>query len=152
MSEELKTINCGCGGEAVLEIDHDTIQPGAPIDWKRVRCNNCNIRTTWRKSEAEAIKVWNTAMSGVVYPCTTPNGVYTSGCTITNTTDDKDDFHPVYDCMVGKERTAKVTLLTPNSKGYWSTNGRCQGCGFLLERKHAYCPNCGARLEWNYDK
>ena len=46
------------------------------------------------------------------------------------------------------ERTAKITLLTPNSKGYWSTNGRCQGCGFLLERKHTYCPNCGARLEW----
>ena len=44
------------------------------------------------------------------------------------------------------ERTAKVTLLTSDSKGYWSTNGRCQGCGFLLERKHAYCPNCGDRL------
>lgn len=49
------------------------------------------------------------------------------------------------------ERTAKVTLLTPDSKGYWSTNGRCQGCGFLLERKHVYCPNCGVRLEWDYE-
>ena len=49
------------------------------------------------------------------------------------------------------ERTAKVTLLTPESKGYWSTKGRCQNCGFLLERKHAYCQNCGVRLDWNYE-
>lgn len=62
MTDELKPVRCGCGGEAVLETDHDTIQPVAPIDWKRVRCNKCNIRTTWRKSEAEAIEAWNRAM------------------------------------------------------------------------------------------
>ena len=59
---ELTPVRCGCGGEAVLETDHDTIQPVAPIDWKRVRCNKCNIRTTWRRSEALAIEAWNRAM------------------------------------------------------------------------------------------
>ena len=62
MTNELKPVRCGCGGEAVLETDHDTIQPVAPIDWKRVRCNKCNIRTTWRRSEASAITAWNKAM------------------------------------------------------------------------------------------
>lgn len=62
MTDDLKPVPCGCGGEAVLETDHDTIQPVAPIDWKRVRCNKCNIRTTWRRSEAEAITAWNRAM------------------------------------------------------------------------------------------
>ena len=64
MSDELKPVNCGCGGEAKVETDHDTIQPVAPIDWKRVVCAKCNIRTTWRKTETEAITAWNRAMSG----------------------------------------------------------------------------------------
>lgn len=57
-----KPINCGCGGEAIIETDHDTVVPGEPIDWKRVRCSKCNIRTTWRYTEDEAIEVWNRAM------------------------------------------------------------------------------------------
>ena len=59
---DLKPVKCGCGGEANVETDHDTIQPVAPIDWKRVVCTECNIRTTWRKTEAEAIEAWNRAM------------------------------------------------------------------------------------------
>ena len=59
---ELKPVRCGCGGEAKVETDHDIIQPVAPIDWKRVVCAKCNIRTTWRKTEAEAITAWNKAM------------------------------------------------------------------------------------------
>jgi len=62
MNKELKPVRCGCGGEAKIETDHDTLVPGKPIDWKRVRCSECNIRTTWRHTEAEAIEVWNTAM------------------------------------------------------------------------------------------
>ena len=55
-------VRCGCGGEAKVETDHDTLVPVEPIDWKRVRCSACNIRTTWRHTEAEAIQVWNRAM------------------------------------------------------------------------------------------
>ena len=64
MCEELKPVKCGCGGEAKVETDHDTFVPGEPIDWKRVRCSECNIRTTWRSTETEAITAWNRAMSG----------------------------------------------------------------------------------------
>lgn len=60
MTNELK--RCGCGGEAIIETDHDTVAPGEPIDWKRVVCHNCNIRTTWRHTEAEAVQAWNRAM------------------------------------------------------------------------------------------
>ena len=59
---DLKPVRCGCGGEAKIETDHDTIQPVAPIDWKRVVCTKCNIRTPWRKTEAEAIEAWNKSM------------------------------------------------------------------------------------------
>ena len=102
MTDELKPVRCGCGGEAVAIGDADN-------DIYFAKCDKCWISTDLFHSEAEAVTAWNRAMG---------------------------------------ERIAKVTLLTPDTKGYWSTNGRCQGCGFLLERAYAYCPNCGARLEW----
>ena len=58
----IEPIKCGCGGEAKVETDHDTLVPGEPIEWKRVVCDSCNIRTTWRRTEAEAVTVWNRAM------------------------------------------------------------------------------------------
>ena len=136
-----KPVNCGCGGK--VEVDTKLVSC-APVERKRVYCSKCYISTEWMESEAEAIEVWNTAMSGVVYPCTTPNGVYTGGCTITNTTDDKDDFHPVYDCMVGKERTAKVIKGSNNM----ITVAACGDCGTVVNIFDKYCARCGARLEW----
>ena len=47
-----------------------------------------------------------------------------------------------------EERTAKATAYDPNSKSFWATDGRCEGCGCYLERKYTFCPMCGARLEW----
>lgn len=61
---ELNPVKCGCGGVGKIETDHDTLVPGEPIDWKRIVCDNCNIRTTWRHTEAEAITAWNEAMGG----------------------------------------------------------------------------------------
>jgi hypothetical protein len=57
-----KLINCGCGGAGKIEAYHDILVPGEPINWKRVRCSECNIRTPWRHTEAEAITAWNKAM------------------------------------------------------------------------------------------
>ena len=50
--------------------------------------------------------------------------------------------------LAESERTAKVTKFEQYSKSYWATDGRCEGCGCYLERMHNYCPECGARLEW----
>ena len=57
-----KIINCGCGGVGKIEAYHDILVPGEPINWKRIRCSECNIRTPWRHTEAEAIQAWNKAM------------------------------------------------------------------------------------------
>ena len=136
-----KIVNCGCGGEA--EIFH--IAPEGYEGSYCVRCTKCLTQTPFfNKDKDKAIEVWNIAMSGVVYPCTTPKGVYTGGCTITNTTDDKNDFHPVYDCMVGKERTAKVVKGSNNM----ITVAACGDCGTVVNIFDKYCARCGARLEW----
>lgn len=57
MTDELKPVNCGCGGEAKVE------------EWVGrwyVRCknSNCLISTKNCDTEAEAITAWNRAMSG----------------------------------------------------------------------------------------
>lgn len=59
MSDELKPVNCGCGGEA--EVDTKLVSC-APVERKRVYCSKCYISTEWMKSEAEAITAWNRAM------------------------------------------------------------------------------------------
>lgn len=102
-----KPVNCRCGGKVKIETDHDTLVPGEPIDWKRVRCSECNIRTTWRHTEAEAIEAWNRAMGG---------------------------------------KTVKVeNYQDPFGLGGY---GDCSECGAEVNEQYAYCPNCGARLEW----
>lgn len=126
MSEALKPVGCGCGGEAVIETDHDTIQPVAPIDWKRVRCNKCNIRTTWRKSEAEAITTWNMAM----------------GATDKNVGD--------------KERTAKViehdaSITDTDGYKYQRSEYLCGNCKKKVLGGDEYCSHCGVRLDWGED-
>lgn len=131
MTDELKPVKCGCGGPTKIDYicietyshEHDC-QVVEPV--YRVFCKQCGISTPCAyPTEADAVTAWNRAMAGNVYPCTTPNGVYTSGCAITNTSSPNADFHPVRDCMVGTERTPKVDWI----------NGE------------PYCPMCGDRLE-----
>ena len=60
MSEELKPIRCGCGGEA--EIFH--ITPEGCEGSYCVRCTECLTQTPFfNKDKNKAIEVWNTAMS-----------------------------------------------------------------------------------------
>ena len=57
MSKELKPINCGCGGEAIVAPYH-----GDGYESFYVYCQNCNIDSDYYETEAEAVTAWNTAM------------------------------------------------------------------------------------------
>lgn len=105
MSEELKPVKCGCGGETV-------IMP-TPSGRFAVGCKKCDICTGLYNTEAEAITAWNRAMSGI------PRNPSTV------------------------ERTAKGEYS--NAYGEYL----CSECGRVVQIEDAYCPGCGARLEWN---
>ena len=61
MSDDLKPVRCGCGGEANIHKD-DSAFGQMPI--YTVSCNICGMRSGRRSTEAEAITAWNLAMSG----------------------------------------------------------------------------------------
>ena len=55
MSEKLKPVNYGCGGEAKTYK--------SPINRKvLLQCSSCGIETKFFNTEAEVIQAWNTAM------------------------------------------------------------------------------------------
>lgn len=64
MSDEIKPVRCGCGGEAF----HDTargwnpVREDALVVWHRVICKNCGTQTKAFYTEAEAVEAWNKAM------------------------------------------------------------------------------------------
>ena len=60
MTDELKPVNCGCGGEA--KIDKHTYYRALPT--YGVRCHRCGQETRqFYMTEAEAVTAWNKAMS-----------------------------------------------------------------------------------------
>ena len=61
MSEELKLVRCGCGGEA--KVSTWTGSNATVInDCNAVYCENCGIQTKKYNTETEAIRAWNRAM------------------------------------------------------------------------------------------
>ena len=54
MSDELKPVRCGCGGEAesALSFDYEYY----------VMCHKCGTRSDYFLKEVEAIEAWNKAM------------------------------------------------------------------------------------------
>ena len=66
MTDELKPVNCGCGGEAKV-ISYLSREYCKMAYY--VRCEECGTETDDLHSESEAITAWNKAMSGnvVVY-------------------------------------------------------------------------------------
>ena len=53
MTDELKPVRCGCGGEAMLLVDMNNYS---------IMCRKCGINTENYDTEAEAIMAWNKAM------------------------------------------------------------------------------------------
>ena len=65
MTDKLKPVKCGCGGEA----HHDSASCWNPEEeewmpnfWHRVICKNCGTQTKAFYTEAEAVTTWNRAM------------------------------------------------------------------------------------------
>lgn len=56
MTDELKPVKCGCGGEAVI------LYIGSPFSPYIVKCKKCGVRTDEEDTEAEAVETWNRAM------------------------------------------------------------------------------------------
>ena len=122
MSNELKPVRCGCGGEAVIDAEMG-------YELYHVFCPKCEIVTAWYKTEAEAIEAWNTAMG-------------------TNTRKLLEVLvHDATDTNVGcKERTAKVINIY--SVGNYLF-GSCGGCGAPVIKHDVYCSECGVKLDWS---
>ena len=123
MNKELKPVRCGCGGEAKIETDHDTLVPGEPIDWKRVRCSECNIRTTWRHTEAEAIEVWNRAM-----------GTTEKSSTVERT---------------AKVIEHDASITDTDGYKYQRSEYLCGNCKKKVLGGDEYCSYCGTKLDWS---
>ena len=56
MTEELKPVRCGCGGEATVRTY------GEPETPYCIQCVRCGITTLGFDTEVEAIQAWNRAM------------------------------------------------------------------------------------------
>ena len=122
MTDELKPVRCGCGGEAI----YGKWVSKVGVIAHAVGCKNCGIQTKPYPTEAEAVTAWNTAMG-------------------TNT-------RSLLEVLAhdAEERTAKVEKVdmnSPHSQVY-----KCCKCGQYTHRTAwsrdvVYCPSCGARLE-----
>ena len=78
MTDELKPVNCGCGGEA--KIDKHTYYRALPT--YGVRCHRCGQETRqFYMTEAEAITAWNTAMGAkdINVPTKSVENIYSVG-------------------------------------------------------------------------
>lgn len=58
MTDELKPVRCGCGGEA--EVRASCFK--TDTDLYLVQCKRCGTATLLKDTEAEAIQAWNRAM------------------------------------------------------------------------------------------
>ena len=59
MSEELKPVRCGCGGEAKFGTDINQYT-GNQKYW--IQCEKCGTQTKKHKTKEEAIEAWDKAM------------------------------------------------------------------------------------------
>ena len=59
----MRLVNCGCGGEAEIDCHLGDLNR---CNLYYVYCHKCRITSANYHSEAEAVTVWNQAMSGFV--------------------------------------------------------------------------------------
>ena len=62
MTDELRPVRCGCGGEAYCLAYENTIRVTEDGYDHSIYCSKCHIETKLYDTEAEAIEAWNKAM------------------------------------------------------------------------------------------
>ena len=62
MTDELKPVRCGCGGEAIIGLKEWEDRKGNYHENSFVYCDSCSISTGGYLTETEAIMAWNRAM------------------------------------------------------------------------------------------
>lgn len=120
MSEELKLVRCGCGGEAILQFCE------SGYSWNRsrgfcVECTKCQIKTIDYQTEAEAVQIWNKAMG--VKDINVPGKERTA-------------------------KVSNQIFNNPNPYTVGAWIGTCE-CGELVSHTSKYCHMCGAKLDWS---
>ena len=132
MNDELKPIRCGCGGEPYLLGNYSVL------------CSKCFIKTDRENSEAEAIKVWNTAMGTDTRKIAE---VMAHDIVVSEQLTNKVKMSPIhidgsiYECpncrtKVGYVEYTGYPATTPDTFYDWRVV------------KHKFCPECGIKLEW----
>jgi hypothetical protein len=119
MTDNLKPVRCGCGGEAMLYV--------SPISTLcLLQCESCKIETAFYDTEVEAITAWNKAMSGNVQECAKD-----ARCT------ERTAKVVVHDVCITVEGT-----------NLHEAEYLCGACKKKVLGGDDYCSHCGARLEW----
>ena len=79
MSDELKPVRCGCGGKVAVLVGEDEFHRWKL--WYRVKCWECGIQTQQKRTKAEAITAWNTAMGAkdINVPAKSVENIYSVG-------------------------------------------------------------------------
>ena len=116
MTDELKPVPCGCGGEAWT--DYIIGEPSEGVGWF-VCCKNCEIQLPPEyATEAEAITAWNRAMGNGDKPSPDERTVKVISV-------DKP--------IEGSDRTIHVTCCEKCERVVGIFDDYCPGCGARLE-------------------
>ena len=118
MNEELKPVLCGCGGEPEHHVSV-TQTTGKYDERHYLMCKEC-LCTISVKSYDDAIRKWNTAMSG-----------------------NRMRIHTVTLAKPGEE-AAKPYKVSKNSKRW-----HCGRCSTAVGRFWEFCQKCGTRIDWS---
>ena len=122
MSEKLKPVCCGCGGEAIiLKADEYHQFP----DTYYVSCTKCTAGVGPYDTEAETVKAWNTAM-----------GTTEKSSTVERT---------------AKVAEHDASVTDTDGYKYQRSEYLCGNCKKKVLGGDEYCSHCGCRLDWGED-